>query len=209
MTAPQPDRRTRAGSDRAVGILRAAEKTFAQKGYHATTMREVATEAGVGLSLVVYHFTNKHSLYYAIFENRQYVNDECRERLLAITELTSPRALDAIVDALIGPVLALYESEDDIWYARLALREAGDPSSQERPVISAFFDPVARAFTGVIEKALPDKQPGFYQWAYLLSVGALTQSTFDSRVENLTPTPQFARKNDVLRSYITAALRYG
>ncbi len=208
MTATQPSR-AGGGNDRAADILRAAEKLFAQKGYHATTMREVAAAAGVGLSLVVYHFTNKNSLYYAIFENRQHVNDERLRRVQAIADLTSPHALDAIVEAFIGPVLALHESPEDIWYARLVLREAADPSSQERPVISQLFDPMARAFIAALEKALPDKQPGFYQWAYLFSVGALTQSAFDTRVENLTAAPQFDRKHDVLRSYITAALRYG
>lgn len=204
----RPDRMKRPDSARAAGILRAAERTFAQKGYHATTMREVAAAAGVGLSLVVYHFTNKESLYYAVFENRQYVNDNRRERLLAIPDLTSADALDAIVEAFVGPVLALHDHPDDIWFARLVLREAADPSSQDRLIIATLFDPMARDFIGALEVALPGKEPGFYYWAYLFSVGALTQTSFDSRIKNLTSHPRFEQKNELLRAYITAALRY-
>jgi AcrR family transcriptional regulator len=195
-------------NERAAEILRAAEQLFAQKGYHATTMREVAAAAGVGLSLLVYHFKNKDSLYYAIFENRQYINEERLKRLESI-DLSGPAALEAIVDAFIEPVLALHESPDDIWYARLVLREASDPSSQERPVISTLFDPMARAFIAALEKTLPGKRPDFYHWAYLFSVGALTQSSFDGRISNLAPVPAFDRKKEVLRSYIIAALQYG
>lgn len=196
-------------NERATDILRAAEKLFAQKGYHGTTMREVAAAADVGLSLVVYHFKNKNALYYAIFEDRQYINEERVKQLQSIGDPTGPSALDAIVDAFISPVLTLHQSPDDIWYARLVLREAADPSSQERAVISTLFDPMARAFIGALEKALPGKRPGFYHWAYLFSVGALTQSSFDDRIGNLADVPMFDRKNEVLRAYIIAALRYG
>jgi len=207
VTSSRPDRAARQ-NERPAEILRAAERLFAQKGYHATTMREVATAAGVGLSLVVYHFKSKDALYYAIFERRQYVNEERLKRLESV-DLVGPAALEAIIDAFIEPVLALHESPDDIWYARLVFREAADPSSQERSVISVLFDPMARAFIAALEQALPGKRPGFYPWAYLFSVGALTQSSFDDRIGNLVTAPAFDQKNEVLRSYIRAALAYG
>ena len=56
---------------------------------------------------------------------------------------------------------------------------------------------------------MPDKPRGFHHWAYLFTIGALTQSSFDARVRNLTDTPELESKAAVLRSYITAALRHG
>jgi AcrR family transcriptional regulator len=189
-------------------ILRAAEKLFALEGYHGTTMRHIADEADVKLSLIVYHFTSKMNLYTAIFEARQYINEERMERLAAI-DPHAANALDEIVRAFTDPVLALHGDPAGIWFARLVLREAADPSSQDRKVIGAMFDPMARQFIRALRVALPGKPEGFYHWSYLFSVGALTQSAFDVRVRNLTETIYPEDKHELLRSYITAALRHG
>jgi AcrR family transcriptional regulator len=191
---------------RAKQILRAAERIFARNGYHGTTMRQVADAAGVGLSLVVYHFKTKDQLYRAIFEARQHVNEERLARLAAVDD--SADALDQLVSAFIDPVLALHNTPDDIWFARLVLREASDPSSQERDIISDLFDPLARAFVAALERILPDRPPGFHAWAYLFSVGALTQSAFDDRITNIADQPATSRKHEFLRAYIAAALRH-
>jgi len=49
--------------DRPMAILLAAEKLFAQRGYHAVTIRQIAEEAGVPLALVGYHFGPKRDLF--------------------------------------------------------------------------------------------------------------------------------------------------
>lgn len=199
----------RAGGERREAILRAAEKIFAREGYHGTTMRDIAAEAEVALALVVYHFGTKLALYSAIFESRQYINEERLARLAAIDDLRAEDALDRIVSALVDPVLALHTDPDGIWYARLVLRDAADPSSQDRPIVAALFDPMARAFIAALRTALPDKPSSFHHWAYLFTIGALTQSSFDARVRNLTDTPELEQKATMLRAYITAALRHG
>ncbi|MEV4316058.1 TetR/AcrR family transcriptional regulator [Actinocrispum sp. NPDC049592] len=190
--------------DRRDTILRAAEKVFALEGYHGTTMRQIATEAGVQLSLVVYHFTAKINLYTEIFRSRQYINDDRLARLAAV-DLTAPDAVDNIVKAFVDPVLALHDNPGDVWFARLVFREAADPSSQQRAIMAELFDPMARQFIAALRTALPDKPPGFHEWAYLFSVGALTQSAFDTRIARLTDTPT-GDKHAFLRSYIVGAL---
>lgn len=190
-------------------ILRAAERVFAQDGYHGTTMRRIAAEAGVKLSLVVYHYTSKLALFVAIFEDRQYVNEQRVAQLRAIPDLGAEDAVEQIVAAFVDPVLALHNDPQDAWFAKLVLREAGDPSNQNRPVLKVLFDPMAREFIEAFREALPGKPDGFYQWAYLFSVGALTQSASEDRVQNLTEKAFLEQKHDLLRSYLTAALRYG
>ena len=73
--------------DRRGDILLAAEKLFAQHGYHAVSLRQIATEAGVPLALVGYYFGAKHELFHAIFEHWAPTIDErlsrLREALLA------------------------------------------------------------------------------------------------------------------------------
>jgi AcrR family transcriptional regulator len=200
-----PERTARARS-----LLRAAERVFAIDGYDGATMRQLAQAAGVGVSLLVYHFETKQNLYYQVFLDRQHINEARRKALHDIADLTAPNALEQIVAAFADPVLALHDDPDDIWFARLVLREAADPSSQSRPAIKNLFDPMAREFIAALRRALPDKPPGFHEWGYLFSVGALTQSSFDDRVDGLTTIPfPRDRKHAFLREYITAALRYG
>ena len=69
-TEPRPDRKQ--------AILLAAEKLFAQRGYHAVSIRQIADEAGVPLALVGYYFGPKHDLFHAIFAHW---NDTIQARL--------------------------------------------------------------------------------------------------------------------------------
>ena len=50
----RPDTKTR--------ILDAAEKLFGDKGFDATSLRDITTEADVNLAAVNYHFQSKDSL---------------------------------------------------------------------------------------------------------------------------------------------------
>jgi len=51
-------------------ILDASEILFAQHGYHATSLRDIACEADVRLSLVHYHFGNKHDIFSAAMDRK-------------------------------------------------------------------------------------------------------------------------------------------
>ncbi|MET0451147.1 MAG: TetR/AcrR family transcriptional regulator [Mycobacterium sp.] len=190
-------------------ILQAAERVFAREGYHGTTLRTIATSADVKLSLLVYHFDTKLSLYRAVFDRRQYVNDQ-RLELLRSVDVASPDAIDSLVSAFLDPVLRLHDDPADIWFARLALREASDPSSQQRGIIRDLFDPMAREFIETIRRVNPGHEPGFYTWSYLFAVGALTSSAFDGRAVDLgqddetTASPPGDSKAATLRTFIAA-----
>lgn len=61
MSEPIPDNPQ--GAER---ILTAAQQLFAQKGFAATSMQEVAQQAGVSKSNVFHHFKSKEDLYVAV-----------------------------------------------------------------------------------------------------------------------------------------------
>jgi TetR/AcrR family transcriptional regulator len=48
-------------------ILEAAERLFAQGGFHATSVDRIARAAGVNKALIYYHFTDKSALVEALF----------------------------------------------------------------------------------------------------------------------------------------------
>jgi len=173
-----------AGANRRERILQAAEMVFAQEGYHAATMRAIAAAAEAKLSLVVYHFESKLGLYREVFLRRQYLNEERREMLRAV-DFDAPDAAHQLAAAFADPVLRLHESPTDVWFARLVLREAADPSSHERGIIHELFDPMAQEFIQAIVKVNPGRDREFYPWAYLFAVGALTSSANDARAGDL------------------------
>jgi len=190
--------------DRREKILWAAEFQFALNGYHGTTLRGIAEEADVKLSLLMYHFKAKLDLYREIFARRQYVNVSRVTALEAIADLSAPTALDEIVAAFANPVLELHENPRDLWFARLVLREASDPSSHERGILQEFFDPMAGKFIDALRRAVPGRSEEFYPWAYLFAVGALTQSSFDVRIRDLAPAVDVDAKYRLLRGFIRA-----
>ncbi|OLT17293.1 hypothetical protein BJF80_03855 [Serinicoccus sp. CUA-874] len=75
MTSPPPrDRRLRLPRDeRRAQLLGAAQEAFAESGYHATAMDDIAVRAGVSKPVLYQHFSSKLDLYLAVAES---VSDE-------------------------------------------------------------------------------------------------------------------------------------
>jgi AcrR family transcriptional regulator len=63
-------------------LLIAAQKVFAEKGFDGATVKDVADEAGVNISLISYHFGGKENLYRASLEEFALVRVELTERVL-------------------------------------------------------------------------------------------------------------------------------
>ena len=60
--------------DRRTQILEAAATVFPQKGYAATTMQEIAQEAGISPSAIYQHFRNKEDLFLALTDNLSFIS---------------------------------------------------------------------------------------------------------------------------------------
>jgi AcrR family transcriptional regulator len=57
-----------------LAILNAAKKIFSQKGLKASTMQEIANEAGVNKALLHYYYRKKENLYLAVFSEMMKTN---------------------------------------------------------------------------------------------------------------------------------------
>ena len=78
-------------------IARAALKVFIRKGYHRTTMAEIAEEAGMGKGTLYEYFKNKESLFRFIFD--RFFEDFYRGLLSVLEGLShSEEKLLAILD---------------------------------------------------------------------------------------------------------------
>jgi TetR/AcrR family transcriptional regulator, repressor for uid operon len=83
---------------RAEQLLMAAAVCFARRGFHRTTMDEIAREAGVSAGLIYRHFSSKEDLIAALVESYE------REALGRIEEATSAAVgLEQSIAALFSP----------------------------------------------------------------------------------------------------------
>src|SRR4051794_1925062 len=80
-------------------ILLAALRCFVQKGYHGTTIREVATRAGVSVPGLYHHFPSKLALLERLIDDTMDDLIELTERALAGAARNPPARLDAVVVA--------------------------------------------------------------------------------------------------------------
>ncbi|ABI89686.1 bacterial regulatory s, tetR family protein [Burkholderia ambifaria AMMD] len=102
-------RRTRGRplADASVGpdvILRAARRTFAKRGYDATSVREVARELGIDAALIAHHFGTKETLWLAVVEQIAELAQPMFDALRALRTSSLPhrermrRAIELCVD---------------------------------------------------------------------------------------------------------------
>ena len=57
-------------SERRAQLLQAAQEVFVSRGYHATSMDDIAERAGVSKPVLYQHFTSKLELYLALLDGR-------------------------------------------------------------------------------------------------------------------------------------------
>ena len=177
--APRPDRQQ--------AILLAAEKLFAQRGYHGVTIRQIAEEAGVPLALVAYYYGPKQDLFHAVFAGWGHTIEERLSALdVAAQNPTDPQTLVRIIEAFVGPVIRMRSSPEGQYYAQLVGRELAYNSEEAERVLHDFFDPLAHRFIDALHHALPHSTRADVAWGYQFALGALLHHLVDTRVERLS-----------------------
>ena len=216
MSTPKFSRKSRVPTtasqrpDRRAAILLAAERLFAEHGYHAVSIRQIAQEAGVPLALVGYYFGQKHELFHAIFAHWR---GTIAERLALLAEAEAgPRDaqhLHRIIQAFVQPVLQLRASSEGEYYAMLVARELAYRTPGTEQVLADFFDPMAHAFIAALQAACPGSTRAQTAWAYQFTMGALLHHLIDHRVERLSlgaNTPNDPQAAPMLTDFITAGI---
>ncbi len=209
-TAPVRRPPPEARPDRRQAILLAAEKLFAQRGYHAITIRQIAEEAGVPLALVGYYFGQKHELFAAIFAHWNGTIEARLAGLHAAIAAGGRDLLRRIVLAFVSPVLLLRASEEGEYYALLVARELAYASPEADAVLRGHFDPLAQAFINALHGALPNATRVQVSWGYQFALGALLHHLSDDRIVRLSQGQARANAPEaapLLVAFIVAGLR--
>lgn len=159
MTARKQSERNR--RDKKEKILLAAESVFTQKGFDGTSMRDIAREAQITLSLASYYFGSKQELFEQIIERRAGEVVAQRRELLSQERAKAnpdPIPLEALIWAYVTPFLEHAQSEDAGWrnYTILIARAAYSPMWAD--VIARNYDDIAREFLDELGRTLPEAE---------------------------------------------------
>lgn len=196
--------------DRRQDILDSAEFLFAERGYAAVSVRDIAARAGVPVALVSYYFGRKPELLATVFAHRQANLDERISRIREIgARGPGPGRVEEIVAAWAEPVVRLTGSASGDSFSLLVARTAWDPGPEATEIIGRFYDPLVHAFLEAMSVALPDCPADKLLWAYEYAVGALLMYVADKRIERLSngraTAGDPARFDDFVR-FVTAGL---
>jgi len=92
------------GEERRAAIIQAVRRVFAEKGFHGTTTRELAEEAGVSEALLFKHFPNKEALFSAM--QQSCCNEQAHERFERLKALEpSASTLVLLVHFLVSRIV--------------------------------------------------------------------------------------------------------
>ena len=89
---PSPLEKARQAPDSMKGrILSAARKLYGEYGFHGVTARMIATEVGIDVSTLYYHWGDKQDLYEAVLTD---LNEEIRQKLAEIEKIVRGQPID-------------------------------------------------------------------------------------------------------------------
>jgi AcrR family transcriptional regulator len=140
-------RKRLSGEQRRAAILDAALAVFADRGYHASSIDDIAREGGVSKALIYEHFDSKQKLYEELLKQHA---GELFERLAAAMD----KAGDTGAARLATGLDAFYRFVEEHRVAwRMLFREANDPE------MVAVLERIVAQVTGVVA-ALIAQDPG-------------------------------------------------
>lgn len=150
------------------GLLEAAERTFSEKGYHATSIRDIAREAGFSVGGVYQFFTSKDELYLRVVDSQW-------EFFFGLLEAArKPEGARARLEALTEAMFRTYEERKGFF--RLFLSERGRLtaafSGQIAERVGAHTRKLREELVGLMQQGVEDGSlragdPGMLASAYL------------------------------------------
>lgn len=169
---PQPDTKTR--------ILDAAEKLFAQDGFHNTSLRGITGSAKVNLAAVNYHFGSKDALLQAVIERRLGPLNRLRQQQLeavlsqAATAAQKPE-VEELLRAFIEPTLAFRHSGPGAKeFIALIGRALSEPDGTVRNCFIQQVLPIFKLLFGGLQRALPQLPANLLLTRLQFTMGAMS-----------------------------------
>jgi AcrR family transcriptional regulator len=140
-----PPRRRLTAEERRTGILDSALAVFSENGYHASSIDDIAREAGVSKALIYEHFASKQELYAdLIARNARELTQRIGAALVGVELESGSSRLAVGLDAF----FAFVEERRDAW--RMLFRDVADPETAT--VVNRMLEQVTAEVTVLISQ---------------------------------------------------------
>ena len=195
-------------------ILVAAEELFAQRGFAATSLRQVTSRADVNIAAVNYHFGSKENLVTEVFRRRM---DEMSARRLAQLQAAvrqHPGDLEQVLAAFVEPALAMAQDRHGGGaFIRVIARAYAEKNDALRKFLSDQYGHVLREFAKAIAACVPGLSKEELYWRLDFLSGALTYAMADfgliKRPGGVTETAHRERAARELIRFASAGFKAG
>jgi AcrR family transcriptional regulator len=156
-------------------ILTAARELFAEKGFDATSVRDITTEAGCNVASVNYHFGGKDNLYLETFRSMLTVLRDRRLEMMGDLMAREPSpSLEEFVETFAVIMLEpLVEDSRGRMFLNLVSREMISPRLPHGVLFEEFFEPMMERATAALERVGPPLDAASARMCVMSLVGQL------------------------------------
>ena len=180
-------------NNRRAGVLDAAAYRFRRQGYAATTMRDIASDAGMLAGSLYYHFKSKTALLIAVHEEGVRRIADAVDTAVAAADPADPwNRLEA---ALAAHLSSLLDGGD---YAQVVIRDLPADEPELRATLIKLRDDYEDRFRALVD-ALPLKNADDAGWIRLMLLGAANWSKTWYRPDGMPPADIAARFIHLIR----------
>jgi len=159
-------------------ILDVAEDIFAQKGFSATSMRNITAQADVNLAAINYHFGSKAQLYQEVFRRRVGPINKKRIQLLDKLETAAdghPLELESILRTFITPALqaGIDPKKGGNPFIRLLGRTHAEPGPEAHDFLPELYEEVKARYRNALARTLPHLSEEELSWRVHFVIGTI------------------------------------
>ncbi len=157
-------------------VLRAATELFAERGFHGTTVRDIAARAGTNVASGHYHFGSKRDLYVEVLRatfaqvRALLARGRVQPSPVELARMSDEQAR-ALLERRIALVLADLLGPPPSLHGALMQREMLDPSDALSIVVAEFIAPMMDETGAIIRRLAPDLDDETVRWCVASVIG--------------------------------------
>ena len=189
--------------DTKLRILDAAERLFMERGFAATSLREITALAHVNLAAVNYHFGSKEALIDALLTRRlQPLNQLRLDELNALEKHAQgrPLSVETILEVYVGAAFKLDNKPtaggSGSVFLRLLGRAFTEPTQQVRQILQRQYAAMAERYKQAFTAALPHVPEDELVWRMQFMFGAISYTMAGTDVMQLVATCDLTDSED-------------
>ena len=135
-------------------LIDVAGQTFSDKGFEATTVREVCQLAGVNIAAIHYHFGDKERLYIEAVKHAH-----CQQGVVEFDWPAGCPPEQKLAGMIAHMVQMMLADDAPSWHIELMMRELARPTNACQALVEEFISPMFSQLLSIVSEFLPGDSP--------------------------------------------------